>query len=121
MPFGLRNVASTFKRMMDKIFRELSYCVFVYQDDILVFSDNETSHFLDLSDVFKVLHENNLKVSIHKCLFNVEKLDFLGCKVSSSGINNTDLRKRNFNTFHTQLIPKVCGDSLVWLVSTENL
>jgi Reverse transcriptase (RNA-dependent DNA polymerase) len=35
MPFGLKNAAQTFQRLMDKILRGLPY-VFVYLDDILV-------------------------------------------------------------------------------------
>ena len=45
MPFGLKNAAATFQRMMDKIFSNLE-CAFVYIDNILVFSDNEDSHVI---------------------------------------------------------------------------
>ena len=36
LPFGLRNAAQTFQRMMDRIFSDLPFC-FVYLDDTLVF------------------------------------------------------------------------------------
>ena len=81
MPFGLRNAAATFQRMMDKIFSKLS-CVFTYIDDILVFSDNEKSHLADLEQVLN----DNLKISIAKCVFNVTQLDFLGYNISKGGL-----------------------------------
>ena len=44
MPFGLKNVAQTFQRLMDRIFRGLPF-VFIYLDDILIASRNqETPH-----------------------------------------------------------------------------
>ena len=37
MPMGLRNAGSTFQRVMDCIFHDIE-CVFIYLDDILIFS-----------------------------------------------------------------------------------
>ncbi len=39
MPFGLRNAAQTFQRMMDRIFAGLPFC-FIYLDDILIANIN---------------------------------------------------------------------------------
>ena len=44
-------------------------CVFVYIDDILVFSESEEQHHSDLEKVLSLLEENNLKISIDKCQF----------------------------------------------------
>ena len=38
MPFGLRNAAQTFQRLMDNIMQELDF-IFVYLDDILIASN----------------------------------------------------------------------------------
>ena len=43
MPFGLRNAAQTFERFMDEVVRGLDF-VYVYIDDLLIFSDDEESH-----------------------------------------------------------------------------
>lgn len=88
IPFGLRNAASTFQRAMDKIFANLP-CVFIYLDDILVFSDDLESHLRDLEKVFEILNRYNLKVSINKCVFCVKELDFLGFNVSTAGLKPT--------------------------------
>ena len=41
--------------------------IFVYIDDILVFSESEEQHHSDLEKVLSLLEENNLKISIDKC------------------------------------------------------
>lgn len=88
MPFGLRNAAATFQRAMDKMFSNIK-CVFIYLDDILVFSDDEESHLKDLESVFEILNKYNLKVSISKCIFRVKELDFLGFNVCANGLRPT--------------------------------
>ena len=91
MPFGLRNASCTFQRFMDNIFSELD-CTFVYIDDILVFSENYEKHMLDLRNVCNLLAQYDLKVSIDKCTFDVESLDFLGHAITSAGIKPTDTK-----------------------------
>ena len=111
MPFGLRNAAATFQRMMDKIFSMLS-CVFTCIDDILVFSDNEKSHLADLEQVFKVLNDNNLKISIAKCVFNVTQLDFLGYSISKCGLKPTQQKLNELEEFAVQNCSKSLKDHL---------
>ena len=43
MPFGLKNAAQTFQRLMDTVCRGLDF-VFVYLDDILIASQSESDH-----------------------------------------------------------------------------
>ena len=43
MPFGMKNSAQAFQRLMDQIFKDVP-CAFVYLDDILVASRNKTEH-----------------------------------------------------------------------------
>ena len=40
MPFGLRNAAQTFQRLMDNIMQDLHF-IFIYLDDILIASKNK--------------------------------------------------------------------------------
>ena len=49
LPFGLQNAANTFQSMMDQILN-LPY-LFVYIDDILVFSPDLTSHVQHLRNI----------------------------------------------------------------------
>lgn len=45
MPFGLSNAPAVFKALVNFVFRDmLNDFVFVYLDDILIFSSNEQTH-----------------------------------------------------------------------------
>ena len=98
MPFGLRNAAAIFQRAMDKMFSNLK-CVFIYLDDILVFSDDEESHLKDLDSVFEVFNKYNLKVSLSKCAFCVKELDFLGFNISADGLRPTAQKINELSEF----------------------
>ena len=54
MPFGLKNAAQAFQRLMDSIFGDIPYA-FVYLDDILVASQTRQEHFAHLRQVFALL------------------------------------------------------------------
>jgi len=85
MPFGLRNAAQSFQRHMHSVLRNLPF-VFVYIDDILIFSETEEEHMHHLELVFQRLNDYNLHISIEKCIFCVPELDFLGFNLSSQGL-----------------------------------
>ena len=98
IPFSLRNAAATFQRAMDKMFSNQK-CVFIYLDDILVFSDDEESHLKDLDSVFEVINKYNHKVSLSKCVFCVKELDFLGFNVSADGLRPTAQKIKELSEF----------------------
>lgn len=98
MPFGLRNSSATFQRYMDSIFSDLD-CVFVYQDDILISSENEQQHIIDLTNVMSLLHNNNLKISLTKSVFLVDQIDFLGCSINGDGIKPTNSKINELKDF----------------------
>jgi hypothetical protein len=85
MPFGLRNVGMTFQRLMDSVLGGLPFA-FVYLDDILVASTDEESHRRHLQVVFSVLQQNGLIINPEKCLLACSTVDFLGHRLSASGI-----------------------------------
>jgi len=86
MPFGLKNAAQTFQRLMDRLFRHLPF-VFVYLDDILIASRTEAEHLDHLSQVFAILQQNGLQLNPSKCVFAAVSLSFLGHKVDATGIS----------------------------------
>jgi hypothetical protein len=86
MPFGLKNAAQTFQRLMDKLFRHLPF-VFVYLDDILIASKDLSEHMRHLRLVFQILQGAGLQINPAKCTFCVSSLTFLGHNVDSSGIS----------------------------------
>ncbi len=85
MPFGLRNAGMTFQRLMDSILGSLPFA-FVYLDDILVASTDEAAHWRHLEAVFSSLQQNGLVINPDKCLLACKSIDFLGHRLSASGI-----------------------------------
>lgn len=85
MPFGLKNAAQAFQRLMDGVLRGISF-TFVYLDDILVASSSEVEHANHLRTVFGLLRDNGLCVNRKKCAFGLGELDYLGHRVSAAGI-----------------------------------
>ena len=62
MPFGLKNAAQAFQRLMDGILANIDY-VFVYLDDILIASESEEEHADHLRTVLGLLHGNGITVN----------------------------------------------------------
>ena len=88
MPFGLCNAPRTFQREMNRIFFPLiGKCLFVYIDDLIVFSESLEDHLNDLGKVFEILKENGLKLNLEKCNFFKDKVELLGHTVSTEGIS----------------------------------
>ena len=54
MPFGLKNAAHTFQRLMDNVLRDCSFA-YVYLDDILVASSSVDEHRQHLRQLFRKL------------------------------------------------------------------
>ena len=84
MPFGLRNAAQAFQRLMDVTCRDLPF-VFIYIDDLLVASENETEHVEHLRILFERLEQNGLVVNPAKCQFGCTEIDFLGHHITEQG------------------------------------
>ena len=85
MPFGLKNVAQTFQRLMDEILQDLDFA-FVYLDDILIASTSKLQHLEHLRRIFDLLFSNGLIINKSKCVFGVSELNYLGQTVTSNGI-----------------------------------
>ena len=85
MPFGLKNAAQMFQRLMDNVTGQLPG-VFAYIDDVLVASPSAAQHESDLRRLFTALKRFGLVVNSDKCVFGVRELEFLGHRVSAQGI-----------------------------------
>ncbi len=58
----------------------------VYLDDILIYSPNLTTHYSHLESVLKRLHDDNLRLSAHKCEIAKSSIRYLGFVLSADGI-----------------------------------
>ena len=65
MPFGLKNAAQTFQRLVDRIFAGHPY-VFVYLDNMLVSTAGTSDHIQALHQVFSILEANSLFLNLEK-------------------------------------------------------
>lgn len=88
LPFGLRNAAQSFQRLMDTVLRGMPR-VFVYIDDILVYSPDPDTHLKDLTDLFERLHEHGLVIRPEKCSLGRDSVRFLGLEVTPDGVRPT--------------------------------
>lgn len=84
MPFGMKNSAQVFQRLMDSVCQTLSFA-FVYLDDILVASQSKKQHLLHLEKLFQQLSENGLVVNLNKCSFGKTHIEFLGHHIDANG------------------------------------
>jgi hypothetical protein len=60
--------------------------VLTYVDDIIVKSTKQKNHFADLQETFANFRRAGLKLNLEKCVFRVKKGKFIGCLVSTKGI-----------------------------------
>jgi hypothetical protein len=100
MPFGLRNAAQTFQRLMDSLFSHIP-SVFVYLDDLIIATPDMDSHLQVLQQVFLILQNNNLLLNPEKSIFAQSTVNYLGHKISSSGVLPLDSHVHAIQTFPT--------------------
>ena len=98
MPFGLKNAAQAFQRLMDSVCRGLDN-VYVYLDDILIASHNEAEHLADVRVVCQRLTNHGLVVNTAKCQFGSPEIDFLGHHVNEQGITPLPIRVKDILGF----------------------
>jgi cleavage and polyadenylation specificity factor subunit 1 len=91
MPFGLKNAPSTFMRFITSILGDLPF-IFIYIDDILLFSETEEEHLQYLNILFQRLNLYGLTINLEKSKFCSSSIDFLGHRILKNKIQPTDER-----------------------------
>uniref|UniRef100_A0A3B3HPV2 Gypsy retrotransposon integrase-like protein 1 n=1 Tax=Oryzias latipes TaxID=8090 RepID=A0A3B3HPV2_ORYLA len=87
MPFGLTNAPAVFQHLVNDVLRDfLNRFVFVYLDDILIYSPNSELHTFHVRQVLERLLENRLFVKAEKCEFHVSTVSFLGFIIEAGNI-----------------------------------
>jgi ribonuclease HI len=87
MPEGLKNAGGSFSRMTAKVLHsQIGRNVLTYVDDIILKSTKQENHITDLQKTFANFRQAGLKLNPEKCVFGVKKGKFLGCLVSTKGI-----------------------------------
>ena len=107
MPFGLKNVVSTYQRMMTKMFEpQLGRSIEVYVDDMVVKSKVVFEHVDDLTNIFGILRKHKLHLNASKCSFGVSSGKFLGYMVTYSGIEVNPDQIKTINNLQPPQNPK---------------
>jgi hypothetical protein len=87
MPEGIKNAGGSFSRMTAKVLHsQIGKNVLTYVDDIIVKSTKLENHIADLQETFANFRRVGLMLNPGKCVFGVKKGKFIGCPVSTRGI-----------------------------------
>ena len=107
MPFELKNVGSTYQRMMTRMTEsQLGKNIEVYIDDMVVKSKVESEHIGDLGNIFEILRKHKLCLNATKCSFGVGSGKFLDYKVTHHGIETDPDQIRAINDLQPPWNPK---------------
>ena len=85
VPFGLAQAPAYFQLLMNQVLEGLNFAM-TYLDDIIIFSNSEEEHLLNLEDVFHRLREAGLKMKRSKCNFVKSQIHYLVHLISEDGI-----------------------------------
>uniref|UniRef100_A0A8C1NZE8 Gypsy retrotransposon integrase-like protein 1 n=1 Tax=Cyprinus carpio TaxID=7962 RepID=A0A8C1NZE8_CYPCA len=87
MPFGLTNSPAVFQALVNDVLRDMvDLFIYVYLDDILIFSSSLQEHVQHVRRVLLRLLENGLFVKAEKCVFHAQSVSFLGHIISTEGV-----------------------------------
>ncbi len=87
MPFGLSNSPAVFQALVNDVLRDMvDQFIYVYLDDVLIFSSSLQEHVQHVRRVLQRLLENGLFVKAEKCAFHAQSVPFLGYIISSEGM-----------------------------------
>lgn len=87
--FGISCAPEYFQKILENLLIQCEGVV-NFIDDIVVFGRNESEHNKRLQHVLQVLEDNNIRLNKEKCLFNVDKIHFLGHELSAEGVKPLD-------------------------------
>ena len=107
MHFNLKNVGSTYQRMMTRMFEsQLDKSIKVYIDNIVVKSKVVFEHVGDLENIFEILRKHKLCLNASKCSFGVGAGKFLGYMVTYRKIKVNPNQIKAINSLQPSRNPK---------------
>lgn len=98
MPFGISSAPEAYQRIMSSILNNCKGTI-VYLDDILVYGSSKGEHDSNLRHVLHVLRDSGIKLNQAKCIFNEQKVVFLGHEITSSGVKPSTERINSVISF----------------------
>ncbi|GBG76810.1 hypothetical protein CBR_g23025 [Chara braunii] len=102
-PMGICNAPATFQRAMNVTFQNfvnktrltqgmINFCVIVYMDNILVYSETYHGHAQQIKWTLGALRDTGFKIALEKSEFFLSEISFLGYMVTRGGLR-PDSRK----------------------------
>ncbi|GBG86340.1 hypothetical protein CBR_g41335 [Chara braunii] len=96
-PMGICNAPATFQRAMNVTFQNfvnktrltqgmINFCVIVYMDDILVYSETYHGHAQHVEWTLGALRDAGFKIALEKSEFFLSEISFLGYVVTRGGL-----------------------------------
>lgn len=93
MPFGLANAPAVFMRLMNLVIQKIKdKRVIVYMDDLLLAAETVPEVIDLLRKVLTVLLEANLTLSLKKCRFFYDTVNYLGHEITQTGVRPGDVK-----------------------------
>jgi len=100
MPFGLKNAPKTFVECMNKVLDGVvGNFVFVFVDDIIIFSDTFQDHLVHVDEVLNRLKQANMTINTDKCTFAKQQIKFLGHIINPTGISRDPEKTRAIENY----------------------
>ena len=73
-------------RLITELFWEPNF-VKIFIDEILIFSKTPVDHLEHITEVLGIFQRFNATLSIKKSVFGIEEVEYLGIKISASGMS----------------------------------
>ena len=100
LPMGIKGASMAFSALMHKI---LDSCLYrntmVYLDDLVIYSRSMEQHFKDLTEVFQLIRQANLRLNSKKSVFAAPKVRYLGYMLGDNTIEADPEKIRNIQNF----------------------
>ena len=87
LPFGLSNAPPSYQSWMNNILKDcIDRFALIYLDDCCIYSKTLQEHIEHVRHVIAIFEKHGLVVNLKKCKFGKRELEFLGFRISESGI-----------------------------------
>jgi len=87
MPFGLTNAPAAFQRWINRTLKSyIDICCIVYQDDVLIYSDNLEQHQKDMAAIIRAIRRQGMKLKPSKCEFHQRETEYPGFIINNEGV-----------------------------------
>ena len=100
MQMGMKNSSAIFQRCIESILNGIAG-VIIYQDDIMICAETDSSLQKRVNDVKKRLKDFNVTINYDKCIENTSQLQFLGFVFGKEGIKPNEKLIERIDKFPT--------------------